>query len=506
MEGQLSEHPLAELISEIVEKRFSGALRIERGRAKAVVYFEAGELLYATANLRKFRLAEYVKKRGLAANVESKDSASDIALAQGLISRRLLTQAALDGILAEQVADVVRVVLLWTSGGWSFDERARLTAPVRVRIPIKQLLLDAARQMNLQFAASRFRDPGELISLIGDLTTDLSLSATEGFLLSRIEVPIGLSELVSISGLREPDARRTVYGLVLTGLLKRTSPSYAFRAGETQRAVEPQKGADPKISAAEKTAATSKDAAPRDAQEELKEFLDQLARATSHYEVLNVPTSAAAGDVKLAYYSLARRFHPDRFHDLAGTPLHARLEAAFARITQAHEMLSDPDSRSNYDMKIAAARRTGNFSSLSAGLPLRSAADHAGDSSNGGGDLQLAEQRFKEGVAALQRGETNTAISCLSAAARMAPNQSQYRAYYGRALAAHQQSRRLAEAELQAAVRLDPVNASYRVMLADLYRDLGFTRRAITELERALTLDVKNVEARRMLESLEAKK
>ena len=49
-----------------------------------------------------------------------------------------------------------------------------------------------------------------------------------------------------------------------------------------------------------------------------------------------------------------------------------------------------------------------------------------------------------------------------------------YRAYYGRALAANQQTQRLAEAELQAAVKLDPANASYRVMLAELYRTLGF--------------------------------
>ena len=209
-------------------------------------------------------------------------------------------------------------------------------------------------------------------------------------------------------------------------------------------------------------------AAPRDAQEELKEFLERLAQAQNHYEVLNVPLAAAAGEIKLAYYAVARRFHPDRFHDLARTPLHARLESAFARVTQAHEVLSNPDSEGNYDVKIAASRRVENFSSLSADMPQRSAADQGRDSATGSGELPLAEQRFKEGAAALQLGQMNTAIACLSAAARLAPNQPRYRAYYGRALAAHQQTQRLAEAELQAAVKLDPANASYRVMLAGL--------------------------------------
>ena len=61
MNGQLSEHPLAELISEIAAKNLSGALRITRGRVKAVVYFEAGTLTYATANLRAYRLSEYLR-------------------------------------------------------------------------------------------------------------------------------------------------------------------------------------------------------------------------------------------------------------------------------------------------------------------------------------------------------------------------------------------------------------------------------------------------------------
>jgi len=42
MEGQLSEHPLAELIREINNTGLSGALRLSHDRAKVVVYFDAG--------------------------------------------------------------------------------------------------------------------------------------------------------------------------------------------------------------------------------------------------------------------------------------------------------------------------------------------------------------------------------------------------------------------------------------------------------------------------------
>jgi curved DNA-binding protein CbpA len=504
MEGQLNEHSLAELISEILAKRLSGALRVGRERVKAVVYFDAGELIYAASNLRHLRLAEYLKKRGLASPAPAADdSASDFAIADALISRGLLTPAVLNELRSEQVVDVLRVPLLWTSGQWSFDSQTRLSVPVRVRIEIKQLLVDAARRMDLQFAHSRFRNPNEVISPVIEAGNKINLSATEGFLRSRVEEPITVEKLVALSGQREPDAHRTIFGLVLAGVLQRELWPHTFRASEPD--LKPGPSAAPVVRP--NAPARKLPEVARDPQKELMEFLDRLAQATTHYEVLDVSPTADAGQAKLAYYALARRFHPDRFHDLARTPLHARLESAFARVTQAHETLANPDLRATYDVKIEALKRGGaKVAAPSADQYARPTPAWDDASGNGSDDLQSVEKRFKEGLAALQLGQINVAITTLSIAARLAPKQPRYRAYYGRALAGRQQTQRLAEVELQAAVTLDPGNASYRVMLAELYRDLGFSRRAIAELKRAVSLDSGNAEARQMLQTLEAKK
>ena len=65
-------------------------------------------------------------------------------------------------------------------------------------------------------------------------------------------------------------------------------------------------------------------------------------------------------------------------------------------------------------------------------------------------------------------------------------------------------TRRAAEAELQAAVKLDPKNGEYRVMLAELYRDLGLKLRARGEAERALAADPNNRQARDLLRALKS--
>jgi len=253
MEGQLSEHPLAELISEILEKRFSGALRVEHERVKAVVYFEEGELIYATANLNNYRLSEYIKKKGFATSTAGKDSLSDFEIAEALLAKGVISRATLDQIVAEQVGDVVRVLLLWTNGHWGFNNRARLTTPIQARIQIRQLLLDAARRMDPQFVASRIRTPDEVMSAVPDGAALLNLSSTEGFLLSRVEGPIAVRELVAISGLKEAETLQTIYGLVLTRVVARELWPHAFRTGEMQQAAKSGKGPAPKSATAANT-------------------------------------------------------------------------------------------------------------------------------------------------------------------------------------------------------------------------------------------------------------
>ena len=71
-------------------------------------------------------------------------------------------------------------------------------------------------------------------------------------------------------------------------------------------------------------------------------------------------------------------------------------------------------------------------------------------------------------------------------------------------MAEQEHTRRAAENELQAAIKLDPQNSEYRVLLAELYRDLGLLLRARGESERALASDPNNRKARDLLRALKS--
>jgi curved DNA-binding protein CbpA len=209
--------------------------------------------------------------------------------------------------------------------------------------------------------------------------------------------------------------------------------------------------------------------------------------------------------MKIKYYELARRYHPDRFRR-AEASFVKRLESAFARITQAYDTLKDDNLRANYDTKLKARQRVQQLAE-SAPKPTAPASPTPTTTTAPEPNVstaERAEQQFKEGYAALESGQRKVALGLFASAATAVPKEARYRAFHGRLLAEQEQTRRAAETELQAAIKLDPNNAEYRLMLAELYRDLGLMLRARGEAERAVAADPNNRKARDLLRALKS--
>jgi curved DNA-binding protein CbpA len=492
MNGQLSDHPLAELIREISAVELSGALRLEWQRAKLVVYFDKGNLHYASSNLRAHRLAEILLRGRVVsgaqlAEVRAVDSDRDLEAT--LLRRGIITSDTLERVRADQVANILRTALLWTSGTWRFDPRARVAEDIHVTFDVDQLLMECARHLPETYVASRLKATNSVFSRPAREANGTDLLPVEAFVLSRVDEPTTLAELTALSGVPEPEAFRAIYALALGGLLEHGAWSDEFShlaarltssAGAAQRRAKTGAGAKADVEAA----------ASADQSKELQELFDRLSRAEDHYGVLDVSRGVSGVQIKNAYHMLARRFHPDHFHQSEDS-LRARVDSAFARIAQAYETLSDPSLRAAYEAKLnakaAAAGRQGTLKTKN----------------ESGSKLDRAEAAFQRGLSATKSNQGELATSSFAEAAHLAPDVARYRARYGQALSGQRETRRGAETEFQAALTLEPDNASYRIMLAELYRNLGLRRRAQAELERALLTEPKHKEARAMLASLE---
>ncbi len=534
--GRFDQYPLAELIRETRAAGLSGAFRLTRERVKSVIYFDSGELIFAVSNIRRHRLVECLQQWNVVSaeamqNIDM--SASDVQVGAALVASGALTEESLGELFSRQVADVLRPLYLWTDGSWSFDPRVRLAEDVRATVSVEELAIESARRLPPEFVSGRFCNANETIAVAPQMPADVELQPVEGFVLSRID-PGGMSfkDLIAVSGLPEAETLRALYALSLGGFVTRNmwptvfsedkiarfqSANAAAKKAEQEAGAGEAKASKPRPAASTsppaKAPAVSEPTQEELDRRELEDFFSRLRQAEDYYDILGVTRNTESDAVKRAYHGLARRFHPDRFHQDSGSDLHTQLQTAFARIAQAYETLKDEQSRASYNLRLEGLRRArkaglietpqkrdGRSTGQSASPPRKP--DRPASASTSSETNDEAEKSFQRGLAALKAGNESLALSFLGDAARRAPKHARYRAHYGQALAANGQSKHQAEAELKAAISLDADNASFRVMLAEFYFEMGMRRRAEAEAQRALVADAHNADAQRLIESL----
>src|SRR4051795_7877931 len=67
-----------------------------------------------------------------------------------------------------------------------------------------------------------------------------------------------------------------------------------------------------------------------------------MARGGDYYKILGVSKKASQEDIKKAYRKLARQYHPD-------TNSEAGAEERFKAISEAYDVIGDPEKRKKYD-------------------------------------------------------------------------------------------------------------------------------------------------------------
>src|SRR6202044_784396 len=75
-----------------------------------------------------------------------------------------------------------------------------------------------------------------------------------------------------------------------------------------------------------------------------------------YYQVLGVARGADLKDIKSAYRKLARKYHPDV------NPNDKVAESKFKEVSEAYDVLSDPEKRKLYDQYGSHWEQAGNIS------------------------------------------------------------------------------------------------------------------------------------------------
>ena len=121
-----------------------------------------------------------------------------------------------------------------------------------------------------------------------------------------------------------------------------------------------------------------------------------MATRPDYYKALGVDKKASPDEIKKAYRKLARRYHPDR------NPDDKKAEERFKEVSQAHDVLGDPEKRKQYDSgtgPFATGGPGGGFGGFgNFDFDASSMGDILSNLFGGGGRGQRQRQRAERGA------------------------------------------------------------------------------------------------------------
>jgi DnaJ-class molecular chaperone len=144
----------------------------------------------------------------------------------------------------------------------------------------------------------------------------------------------------------------------------------------------------------------------------LSKIMDEL----DYYQILHLERDASASQIKRAFYSSSRTFHPDANRHLEA-PLQSGCQRISKRLTEAYCVLRDPRRRKAYDQKLTAGE--GGVRIQLAEAKAAHAKQHVETHQ---GKTHQGRQFFGKAMKELERGNRPGAISNLQMALTFEPD------------------------------------------------------------------------------------
>ncbi|GIW51318.1 MAG: hypothetical protein KatS3mg081_0673 [Gemmatimonadales bacterium] len=242
--GSLTEASVPDVLQLLALGQKTGCLSIIDRSNIAHIYFDRGNICYASIVNRRDRLGDILVKNGkitqeqLDRAIEAQAKQRDKRLGELLIEQGAITREDLEHFMRIQIEEAVYFLFTWTRGTFNFEaDVLPERQDVLVSINPQSLLLEGARRvdewsliakkipsLNLIFSVDRER----LNSALSELTEEQKRIAP------LLDGTRDVSQVIEDSGLGEFDVGKALYGLITAGLAHRTGKSRERRAAGTE--------------------------------------------------------------------------------------------------------------------------------------------------------------------------------------------------------------------------------------------------------------------------------
>ena len=201
--------------------------------------------------------------------------------------------------------------------------------------------------------------------------------------------------------------------------------------------------------------------------------------AKDYYALLSVQRNASPTEIRDRFRQLARERHPDRFQG----DERARAELAFQELTEAFNVLANPERRRQHDLELA--RPTGEA---------------------GGGDaLRLVKFHLEAGIGFYRDGNYTQAAEAFEKVTQLDPKNHQGWHHLAQALAVQRRFMPRAGAAIVRACELNPVSPPYLKLAGRIHAELGALDKAERYYNEAIALGGEDAAVTKALEELRAR-
>ena len=497
--GKLSETPLPVLLLELSRTRFTGALSLSRDRTTKRVLWRDGAPILAESNLASETLGVTLLDSGKLSREDYSKVVGYVQLksckeGKALLDLKLLEPKELFLALKEQLRRRILECFGWPDGAWSLDPKQVPPSDAQAfRLDPRVLAQDGIES---------HWSPERVLGSLGErLGRTVRASESRELLAGRLRAGSGVPKFLDAldgtctlgEALRRggaPGALSAAWVLDASGLLSYPDPGAQDDSPQNDVATgledsdfdievlvsgagasSPERPAAPKgMPSRSPAVAGAAGQESADAAVLRKEVTEKHARLDlDHYALLGIPREATPADIKRAYFSAAKRLHPDALSRNGLEALRKPANELFARIAKAYSVLSDPKARRDYD------------------------ADASGAEEGEAERIAQAETLYRKGEVLVRKGAFQEAVKFLAPAVELWAEDAEYRSALGWALYKKGKSEpQPAREHLSKAVKLDPKNAVAHYRLGVVLRSLGEPEAAQKELALAKQLDPKS--------------
>lgn len=475
LRGTLKRSPFARLLQRLFARRATGSLLLMRDTTKKIVSFVNGYPVSVRSNVLGECLGQILLQQRLISNEALQESlrrmkAESRQQGEILVDMGVLSPYNLSRALVEQLEAKLFEVFAWPDGQYMFKQGDAVEGDaLRLDRSVASLILEGIRRYYpterqdavLEAYAGKYvaLSPDPMLRM-QEITSD---SAEQRFI-QDIDGRTKLETVVGGARIPRDKARLLLVALSQAGMIEPADAPVRRSAAEptpsSTTAVEVTGGPVVLPGTTALLSATQLG------------LVAQTVRSQNFYWALGVKPDDATEVVDQAYEALARSFHPDRYRQRPEEDRRLAQEI-FDRLTEGHRVLRDASRRRAYDAKLERQRPNEIVT---------------GQASTG-----AARELYDVGMQHLRANRHREAVDALRQAARMLPDQADFRAALGWALfreaPADARAGRAARAELLRAIQLDPKNHRARYYLGHFYAQSGQADLAVAEFEKLLELD-----------------